>query len=177
MNEAEALTELIDPLLATPAEAWWRPSPIEVPSAKAWPRPRTMPASSGSASPTPATASDRRDVRVGQGYASQDKQHGKAQQQTAAVAPPKQREGEASGDLGFQHGQRPAEPRRKRALAFQQPALQADQTHAQDRELAVVKEVDVALPRPASRATPADLRLNGRGSFIQGVTNGIICLP
>jgi hypothetical protein len=88
MNEAEALAELIDPLLATPAEAWWRPSPIEFPSAKAWPRPRTMPASSGSASPTPATASDRRDVRVGHGYASQDKQHGKAQQRTAAVAPP-----------------------------------------------------------------------------------------
>ena len=74
MNEAEALAELINPLLATPAEAW--------------PRRRTMPASSGSASPTPATASDRRDVRVGQGSASQDKQHGKAQQQTAAVAPP-----------------------------------------------------------------------------------------
>ena len=35
-----------------------------------------------------STASDRRDVRVGQGSASQDKQHGKAQQQTAAVAPP-----------------------------------------------------------------------------------------
>ena len=30
---------------------------------------------------------------------------------------------------------------------------------------------------PASRATTAELRLNGRGAFIQGVTKGIICLP
>jgi len=70
-------------------------------------------------------------VRVGQDYASQDKQHGNAQQQTTAIAPPKQGEGETMDDILYWHDQRPAEPRRKRALAFQQPPLQADQTHAQ----------------------------------------------
>ena len=58
------------------------------------------------------------------------------------------------------------------------PDWQAEGLGWQSKVLVVACPLEVCVRSVASlQITSADLRINGRGPFIQGVTKGIICLP